>query len=126
MNILEVRALLGLDSMPTMKKGSRMEQYKIDKIKGLKNEVSDLHPILHALFGKMNNVTRVEYNQGPHEKGADFVLEKNDSILDEVVYVGVIVKVGKILQNHSEIERQIDECDMDRYFNGGKTKITIK
>ncbi|RMR94313.1 hypothetical protein ALP73_02936 [Pseudomonas coronafaciens pv. garcae] len=124
MNIEDLMALLPID-VPNLTKGSRMEQYKIDKIKGLKHEVSDFHPVLQTLFGKMPELSRVEYNQGPHEKGADFVLEKNDPILDERIYIGVIVKVGKILQNHSEIERQVDECDQDRYFNGGKTKISI-
>jgi len=106
-------------------KGIRMEQYKIEKLKGIKAEVSDFHPILHALFGKMDDITRIEYNQGNREMGADFVLEKTDYLLDEKVYIGVIVKVGKILQNHTEIERQIGECDLDRHFNGGKIKISL-
>lgn len=124
MNIQGIGALLALirDNTRTV---TRMEQYKIEKIKGLKHEVNDFHPVLQTLFGKMPELSRVEYNQGPHEKGADFVLEKTDPILDERIYIGVIVKVGKILQNHSEIERQIDECDMDRFFNGGKSKISI-
>lgn len=102
-----------------------MEQYKIDRLKEIKREVEDFHPILHSLFNKMPDITRVEYNQGNREMGADFVLEKSDNLLDETCYVGVIVKVGKILQNHQEINRQIEECDIDRFFNGGKIKISI-
>ena len=125
MNIHQLRAMLAKDLANDVKKGFRMEQHKIDKIKGLKYEVADFHPVLHALFGKMPELSRVEYNQGTREMGADFVLEKCDPILDENIYIGVIVKVGKILQNHAEIERQIGECDLDRFFHGGKSKISI-
>ncbi|WP_032615116.1 NACHT domain-containing protein [Pseudomonas congelans] len=102
-----------------------MEQFKLEKIRALKHEVNDFHPVLRTLFTNLPDVSRVEYKQGPHEMGADFVLEKNDSILDEKTYIGVIVKVGKILQNHSEIERQISECSIPRYFHGGKSNIHI-
>jgi len=106
-------------------KGSRMEQFKLDKIRALKHEVNDFHPVLRTLFTNLPDISNLEYKQGPHEMGADFVLEKNDTILDEKTYIGVIVKVGKILQNHSEIERQIDECSIPRHFHGGKSTINI-
>lgn len=125
MIIRHIQELFALGVEKTVKKGYRMEQYKVDKVKGLKYEVKDFHPVLHALFSKMPELSRVEYNQGNREMGADFVLEKSDPILEENIYIGVIVKVGKILQNHSEIERQIDECNIDRFFSGGKSKISI-
>lgn len=106
-------------------KGLTMEQFKIEKLRSLKHEVNDFHPVLRALFGCIPEISRQEYRQGPNEMGADFVLEKNDGLFDDKTYIGVIVKVGKILQNHSEIERQIGECSIPRFFHGGKSQISI-
>jgi hypothetical protein len=102
-----------------------MEKYKLDRIKELKDEVKDFHPILHALFSKLPGITNVEYTQGTSEMGADFVLTKSDSTLDDVEYIGCIVKIGQIKQDHSEINRQIEECEIERTVEGGIRKIFL-
>tara|TARA_Y100000815_G_C13337730_1_gene498557 strand:- start:266 stop:2545 length:2280 start_codon:yes stop_codon:yes gene_type:complete len=102
-----------------------MEQRKLDRIKNLEHEVNDFHPVLNALLRKIPYISNLEYTQGPNEKGADFVLEKIDETLNTTTYIGVIVKIGKIKQDNSEIERQIDECSMERTFENGKKKIFI-
>lgn len=102
-----------------------MEMQKLDRLKKLEREVQDFHPLLRILLKRISYIRNMEYNQGPNEKGADFVLEKVDDILDSTSYIGVIVKVGKIKQDFTEIERQIDECGMERTFDNGKKKIFL-
>ena len=102
-----------------------MEMQKLDRLKKLEREVQDFHPLLRILLKRIPYIRNLEYNQGPNEKGADFVLEKADDILDSTFYVGVIVKIGKIKQDLAEIERQIDECGMERTFDNGKKKIFL-
>jgi len=102
-----------------------MEMQKLDRLKKLEREVQDFHPLLRVLLKRIPYIRNMEYNQGPAEKGADFVLEKFDSVLDATSYIGVIVKVGKIKQDFTEIERQIDECGMERTFDNGKKKIYL-
>lgn len=102
-----------------------MEAHKVDRIKNIEREVQDFHPLLKVLLPKIPYIKNSEYRQGPNENGADFVLEKFDEILNSTAYIGVIVKVGKIKQDQSDIERQIDECGMERTFDGGKKKIYL-
>lgn len=102
-----------------------MEAQKIERIKKLDREVQDFHPILKVLFGRIPYIKNIEYKQGPNELGADFVLEKHDEILSSITYIGVIVKIGKIKQDQSEIERQIEECGMERSFDNGKKRIYL-
>lgn len=92
----------------------------------IKKEVQDFHPILRELFTRMESFRKVNYTQGNHEFGADFVLESIGSFGNEE-YTGVVVKVGKITQKDlQEIERQIDECfEVPRYVNNGLKEITI-
>lgn len=98
---------------------------KTEKLEGLRGEVSDFHPFLRELFSRMPEFTRVEYTQGSREFGADFVLESRGSFGDSE-YTGVVVKVGTIKQNNTEIDRQIDECFlMPRVFDNGKKEIKI-
>jgi len=99
---------------------------KLKKIESLSHEVNDFQPVLFELFKKLPGVTSVECKQGPSEKGADFVLVKVDPTLGEETYVGVICKVGKITQNHTEVERQIDECIIyPRLISSGKKNINL-
>lgn len=102
-----------------------MEAQKIERIRKLEREVQDFHPLLRVLFSKIPTIRNVEYRQGPDEKGADFVLEKCDDIIQTTKYIGTVVKIGKINSNLTEIERQIDECGMERYFENGKKRIFI-
>lgn len=100
-------------------------KFKVEKLENLKREVQDFHPVLHELFKRMKSFNRVEYRQGNREFGADFVLESFDDFGD-LKYTGVVVKVGTITQDISEINRQIDECfTMPRPFDGGSKNIRI-
>jgi len=102
-----------------------VEKHKLEKITSLRDEVKDFQPLLHTLFPKLPGVSSVELRQGPNEKGADFVITKNDATLGSVEYVGVIVKVGSIRQNHQDLDRQIEECEMDRLIEGARRRIVL-
>ncbi|CAI0997502.1 NACHT domain-containing protein [Serratia proteamaculans] len=102
----------------------RPENYK--KIEAIHGEVTEFHPILEQLFKRLPSVCQVEYHQGPHEFGADFVIIKYDETLDEETYIGVVCKVGKITQTNSEVERQIEECKLHpRLISSGKKQVTL-
>lgn len=100
------------------------QQHKQNKLSGLA-EVKEFHPLLHSLFARIPTVSRTEYTHGNTEMGADFILAKNDPILGMEEFIGVIVKVGNIRQDFSDIERQIKECAIARPIDGGKRKIVL-
>ncbi len=103
-----------------------MKPEYIRKIESLQREVDDFHPVLRVLLPRLLTVTHVEYKQGPSEKGADFVIIKRDDALDEEIYIGVICKVGKITQSNSEVERQIEECQLfPRLISSGSKNIHL-
>jgi hypothetical protein len=102
-----------------------MDANKTHRIANLKHEVNDLHPVLKVLLKRLPGISNVEYTQGPTEMGADFVLTKKDETLGGEEYIGCIVKVGQIKQDHSEIIRQIDECGIKRTIEGGKKEIYL-
>lgn len=95
-------------------------------INNIKDEVGDLHPLLKKLLPKLPGIVDMEYTHGPNEMGADFVLAKKHESLGHIQYIGIVAKVGKVHQDFSEIERQIDECfTVPRYFRNGKEEIYI-
>ncbi|MDE0102757.1 MAG: hypothetical protein OXN89_10290 [Bryobacterales bacterium] len=96
-----------------------------EKLDSIKSEVEHLHPLLNSLLGKLPRVRHVMYCHGPSEKGADFVVSRTHEDFGTVEYIGVIAKVGRILQNFKGIERQIDECSLPRLVEGGKKKIRL-
>ncbi len=98
---------------------------KRSHLQKIKSEVDDFHPLLQQLFPKLENIRSVDYTHGQNERGADFILEKYDPTLSQSIYVGVIAKLGKIHQDFTEIERQIDECKMSRLTEGGKKEIFL-
>lgn len=103
-----------------------MKPEHIKKIESLQREVDDFHPVLRVLLPRLPTVTHVEYKQGPSEKGADFVIIKRDEALDDEAYIGVICKVGKITQSNSEVERQIEECNLfPRFISSGSKNIHL-
>ncbi|TKB58547.1 NACHT domain-containing protein [Ferrimonas aestuarii] len=102
-----------------------MDKAKQNKLLEIKDEVKDFHPLLRTLFNKIPNIKSVIYTQGPNEMGADFILTKDDEILGEENYIGCVVKVGQIKQDHSEIERQVEECKIERTIEGGKKRIIL-
>ncbi len=101
------------------------EKSKRDRVESIDDEVNALHPLLHSIFKKLTNISYVEYTHGPNEMGADFVLEKFDQDLGSRNYVGVVVKADKILQNFSDVERQIDECITPRLIRQGAENVRL-
>lgn len=91
----------------------------------LKNEVKDFHPLLMQLLPKLPRVNKVEQTHGVFEKGADFVINRLDDVLNITEYIGVIVKIGRILGDISSINGQIDDCDEFRYVENGKKNIKL-
>lgn len=72
---------------------------KQEYIQALKDEVKEFHPFLKRLFMAMEKhgkISMIDYTHGPNENGSDFVLKENGDILDENVYIGVIVKTGPL------------------------------
>lgn len=98
--------------------GSRLSSRIVD-------EVKDFHPLLNNLLARLPQVLKVEYTHGPSEMGADFVVTRKDVTFDTSEYVGVIAKVGKVVQDLLDIERQIDECAVARLVGGGKDKVRL-
>jgi hypothetical protein len=97
-----------------------------ERLTSIQAEVSQFHPLLKEVLPRLPHILEYEYTQGPNEKGADFVLRKHDSTLGDDIYVGVVVKVGKITVDLTEIERQIDECKvMPRKFRNGSKQIRL-
>lgn len=102
-----------------------MPSAKTGRLDNIKDEVKDFHPLLMKLFQKISWVIDVEYNQGQHEMGADFVLSRHHDTFGHMEYIGIVVKIGNIVQNYSEVERQIKECEVPRTFRNGKEKIRL-
>jgi NACHT domain len=102
-----------------------LEQWKLEKLRALANEVRELHPLLRAIFTNDKTISRFEYTHGTDEMGADFVLARSDPTLGDENYVGVIVKCGNIKQDHADVKRQIEECGVERFFDGAKRKIYL-
>lgn len=92
----------------------------------LSNEVQEFHPILRVLLPKLPRVVDVEYRHGNGEMGADFVLQRKDDTFGDADYVGIIAKVGKVTQDHDDINRQIDECELPRLYFNGKATISLR
>ncbi len=103
-----------------------MYENKVERINNISDEVDELHPIISSLLGVLPSVISHEYTHGSREMGADFVFEKQDEVLLRTSYVGIVVKIGKISQDTTKIEQQIDECFLiERFYNSGKKKIYI-
>lgn len=102
-----------------------MSNTSLDKVRQIKHEVTEMHPLLEKLFPRTPRYIEMEYTQGPSEKGADFILARKNDTFGSTEYVGVVAKVGDIKMNFSEVERQIDECSLPRFFRGGKEQIYL-
>jgi hypothetical protein len=99
---------------------------KQEQIESIDDEVNILHPLLHELLQTLANVSYVEYTHGPNEMGADFILERHDPALHDTYYIGVIAKTEKILQNFSDVERQINECNVKRFIRAGTQEVRLQ
>lgn len=102
-----------------------MDKTKRDRLLRIDDEVGELHPLLNSLFERMPAIKHFEYTHGNQELGADFVLSTDHETLGGRVFIGVIAKTGKITQDFTDIDRQIDECAMPRTFMNGREKIRL-
>lgn len=109
----------------SMKGIAIMRSDQVSRLAKIKDEVSELHPLLRKLLPNLPRVLETEYTHGTGEMGADLVIRRQGDTFQNDEYIGVIAKVGKIVQDFSELERQIDECAIPRFFSGGKEKIRI-
>ncbi len=94
-------------------------------IEAITDEVNVLHPLLNHLLRHINGVTYVEYTHGTNEKGADFIVSRFDEALGATNHIGVVVKVGKILQNFDDVARQVEECLLPRKIRGGTEEVRL-
>ncbi|MES2385733.1 MAG: NACHT domain-containing protein [Pseudomonadota bacterium] len=94
-------------------------------VEAISDEVNVLHPLLNHLLRHIAGVTHVEYTHGPNERGADFIVSRLDDALGTTNHIGVVVKVGKILQNFDDVARQVEECQMPRAIRGGMEQIRL-
>ncbi|MDX2110344.1 MAG: NACHT domain-containing protein [Verrucomicrobiota bacterium] len=102
-----------------------MQINKSERLGAIKDEVNDFHPLLELLLPKLSRIKEVQYTHGSNEMGADFVISRMDDTFGDIEYIGIIAKVGKIVQDFMSIERQIDECAIERFFLNGRKKIYI-
>jgi hypothetical protein len=102
-----------------------MAQMANEKLDAIKDEVGEPHPLLGSVLPKLPRIVDVEYTHRNGELGADFVIHHTDEVFGAPEYIGVIGKVGKIAQDLTAIERQIEECDVPRFSRGGKDRIRI-
>ncbi len=102
------------------------ENYKEIRLDQIKDEVKEFHPLLMQLFQKLPRVLDVEYTHGTQEFGADIILQRDEEILGNSEYIGIVIKSKPIKQDLAEIIRQIDECfQIPRTFKNGKENIRI-
>lgn len=94
-------------------------------IEAISDEVNVLHPLLNHLLRHIENVESVEYTHGPNEKGADFIVTRRETAFNTTHHIGVVVKVGKILQNFDEVARQVEECQLPRTIKGGTESVRL-
>lgn len=98
---------------------------KKNLIEAINGEVDVLHPLLDHLLRQIDGVTNVEYTHGTNEKGADFIVSRHDAALGLTNHIGVVVKIGKILQNFDDVARQVEECQMPRSIRGGMEQVRL-
>lgn len=94
-------------------------------VEAISDEVRVLHPLLEHTLRHLEGVSAVNYTHGTSERGADFVVTRLDQSLGTPGYVGVVVKVGKILNNFDDIERQVDECRLPRIIPGNTSPVRL-
>ena len=94
-------------------------------VEAITDEVRVLHPLLNHLLRQINGVTTVEYTHGTNEKGADFIVSRFDEALGATNHIGVVVKVGRILQNFDDVARQVEECLLPRTIRGGSEEVRL-
>lgn len=98
---------------------------KKQRLGEIRNEVKDFHPLLEKILIELPRVKRSDYTHGSTERGADFVLTREDDTVNDVEHVGIIAKIGKITKDLNDIYNQIDDCDLSRYTLNGKKNIRL-
>lgn len=90
---------------------------KRKQIEAIRDEVGELHKLLENIFPKLPHVSSYEYTHGQYERGADFILEVENSTTKRRSHTGIVVKCGKITGTlASEVEEQIRECAEERAY----------
>ncbi|HXC99744.1 MAG TPA: NACHT domain-containing protein [Verrucomicrobiae bacterium] len=103
-----------------------MEEDKRKRLEAIRDEVAEFHPLLKLLLPNITHVKTVEYTHGANEMGADFVLSRAEETFDQIEYITVVAKVGKIDQSAiTDIDRQVDESFIPKFFDSGKQKVNI-
>lgn len=96
-----------------------------ERVAQIQHEVAELHPLLHELFRKIEELEQVYYTHGNSEMGADFILYRRDGVLRQTHCIGVVAKLGAIRQDHSDVLRQIEECSVPRTSPEGRGEIIL-
>ncbi len=102
-----------------------MSKTNLEKVRQIKGEVKELHPLLEKLIPKLPRYIEMEYTQGSNEMGADFVIARKGDTFGNTEYIGVVAKIGDIHQNFSEVERQIDDVQCLESLEMAKTKYIL-
>ena len=100
-------------------------QEKKKMISSLNDEIKDFHPLLSQILPQLPRINHVEYTHGNYEKGADFVMSRVDDTLNDMEFIGVVAKTGKITNAFSKLHDQIEECSKFRYLFEGKKQVRI-
>lgn len=90
---------------------------KKSRIEKIHDEVHELHPLLQNVLPKLTGVKSWEYTHGQFERGADFILEIENTTTGRRSHIGIVIKCGKIGgAKVSEVEEQIKECAEERAY----------
>jgi hypothetical protein len=101
-------------------------QAKLQKITAISNEVAELHPLINDILNGIPQKVLVEYTHGTQEMGADFIFIRNDDILLNETFIGILIKCGDIKQNLADVERQISECiEIPRKVISGRSDVYL-
>jgi len=95
------------------------------ELKGIADEVRELHPLLESLYRAMPTIETVQYTHGPNEKGADFLLTRHAVESGTTDHIGVVVKCGNLNKSSRSTSDQISECLQRRLVDGGKKQIYL-
>ena len=101
-------------------------QEKLQKITSIRNEVGELHPLINDILNGIPQKVLVDYTHGPNEIGADFIFIRNDEVLLNETFIGILIKCGDIKQNQADVERQISECiEIPRKVISGRSDVYL-
>ncbi len=65
-------------------------------IENIKDEVRVLHPLLKHTLRNLEGVSNVAYTHGVNEKGADFIITREDKALSRPSHIGILSRLEKL------------------------------